>query len=309
MPVPKALIIVRISSWASIFSMRAFSTLRILPLSGRMAWIFRSRPALADPPAESPSTMKISVVAFSLLAQSHSLPGRLALLRAPLRRVSSRALRAASRAAAAWMALLRMRFASGGMLLQIMAELLVHHGLDKTVDFGVGQPDLGLGLELRVGQLDCDHRGQPLPQILARGVLILFEELVGPGVGVHRPGHRGPEAGQVRPAVDVADVVGEDEHILGVAVVVLHGHFTRQPAFRVILGHVDDVVVQDGLAFVEMLDERPQTLVELEGLFLVGPVVAEADLETRVEIGQFADSLEQGIVVEFEIAEDLARRA
>ena len=57
MPQPSAAIIVRISSLLSILSKRAFSTLRILPLSGRIAWKRRSRPCLAEPPAESPSTM------------------------------------------------------------------------------------------------------------------------------------------------------------------------------------------------------------------------------------------------------------
>ncbi len=100
-PVPSALIIVRISSCASILSRRAFSTLRILPFSGRIAWMALSRPALAEPPAESPSTTKSSVPDLSLLAQSQSLPGRFVPPSAPLRRVSSRAFRAASLAAAA----------------------------------------------------------------------------------------------------------------------------------------------------------------------------------------------------------------
>ena len=114
MPVPRALIIVLISSCASIFSSRAFSTLRIFPFNGRIAWMFLSRPLLAEPPAESPSTMKISVDAFCLLAQSHNLPGRLPLPNAPLRLVNSRALLAASLAAAACIALFKMRLASVG---------------------------------------------------------------------------------------------------------------------------------------------------------------------------------------------------
>jgi hypothetical protein len=57
MPQPSAAIIVLISSLLSILSKRAFSTFRILPLIGRMAWNRRSRPCFADPPADSPSTM------------------------------------------------------------------------------------------------------------------------------------------------------------------------------------------------------------------------------------------------------------
>ena len=49
-------IIVAISADASIRSKRAFSTFRILPRSGRIAWMRRSRPCFAEPPALSPST-------------------------------------------------------------------------------------------------------------------------------------------------------------------------------------------------------------------------------------------------------------
>ncbi len=56
MPAPSAVII----DWTSLFfrtrSIRDFSTLMILPRMGRMAWNFGSRPPLAEPPAESPST-------------------------------------------------------------------------------------------------------------------------------------------------------------------------------------------------------------------------------------------------------------
>jgi len=70
-------------------------------LSGRIACVLRLRPCLALPPAESPSTRKISLSAGSFSWQSASFPGSPAMSSAPLRRVSSRALRAASRARAA----------------------------------------------------------------------------------------------------------------------------------------------------------------------------------------------------------------
>lgn len=105
---------VRISSKASILSTRAFSTLRIFPRRGRMAWNSVSRPPFADPPAESPSTMKISLRSTSLVVQSASLEGMPPLSSALFRRVSSRALRAASRACAARTPLLQIRLASVG---------------------------------------------------------------------------------------------------------------------------------------------------------------------------------------------------
>ena len=51
MPVPSAEITSRMASWPSILSGRAFSTFRILPKSGRIAWYLRSRPCFAEPPA------------------------------------------------------------------------------------------------------------------------------------------------------------------------------------------------------------------------------------------------------------------
>src|ERR1700687_1310469 len=53
-PAPIAVMRLRISSNVRTLSRRAFSTLRILPRSGRMACVRRSRPPLAVPPADAP---------------------------------------------------------------------------------------------------------------------------------------------------------------------------------------------------------------------------------------------------------------
>ena len=107
-----------ISAWISLFertlSMRFFSTLMILPRSGRTACVLRSRPCLAEPPAESPSTTKISASAGSRTEQSASLPGSVEFSSADLRRVRSRALRAASRARCACTAFVMICLASVG---------------------------------------------------------------------------------------------------------------------------------------------------------------------------------------------------
>jgi hypothetical protein len=101
MPVPSAAIRVPISADPRTLSKRARSTLRILPRNGRIAWFARLRACFAEPPAESPSTRNSSLFAGSRSWQSASLPGSELISSAPFRRVSSRALRAASRAAAA----------------------------------------------------------------------------------------------------------------------------------------------------------------------------------------------------------------
>ena len=97
-PVPIAVISAWISVLASTLSIRLFSTLRILPRSGRIAWVLRSRALTAEPPAESPSTTNSSASDGSLTEQSASLPGSVEFSSADLRRVRSRALRAAARA-------------------------------------------------------------------------------------------------------------------------------------------------------------------------------------------------------------------
>ena len=53
----------------------ALITFNILPLSGRIAWVTLSRPCLAEPPAESPSTMKSSELLGAFSWQSANLPG------------------------------------------------------------------------------------------------------------------------------------------------------------------------------------------------------------------------------------------
>ena len=112
MPVPIAVIMAWISVFDSTLSMRAFSTLMILPRSGRMAWKLDWRAPTAEPPAESPSTRKISVLSGSRSEQSASLPGRLVESITPLRRAMSRALRAARRACAALQAFTQMALAT-----------------------------------------------------------------------------------------------------------------------------------------------------------------------------------------------------
>ena len=96
MPPPIAMARFLISSWSRSLSGLAFSTLRIFPLSGRMAWNARSLPCLALPPAESPSTMYSSHLAGSFSEQSASFPGRLVLSRTLFLRVASLAFLAAS---------------------------------------------------------------------------------------------------------------------------------------------------------------------------------------------------------------------
>ena len=95
---PIAVITDWISSFERTLLMRFFSALMTLPRSGRIAWNVRSRASTAEPPAEAPSTRKISADSGSLIWQSARRPGSEFDSSALLRRVSSRAFRAAWRA-------------------------------------------------------------------------------------------------------------------------------------------------------------------------------------------------------------------
>ena len=108
------MIIALISALSYILSRRAFSTLRILPRSGSIAWVARLLAVLALPPAESPSTMYISHFEGSFSEQSASFPGRAVPSRAVLRLVKSRAFLAASLALCASMDLSKIVRATSG---------------------------------------------------------------------------------------------------------------------------------------------------------------------------------------------------
>jgi len=73
-PVPKAVIIVLISSLLKALSSLAFSTFNTLPFKGSIAWVILFLPLIAEPPALSPSTRNISQTLGSFSLQSTSFP-------------------------------------------------------------------------------------------------------------------------------------------------------------------------------------------------------------------------------------------
>src|SRR6266542_3867152 len=195
MPVPNAVISVLISSLPSILSARAFSTFRILPLSGRIACVRRSRPPFALPPAEGPSTMKSSHFSGSRSEQSASLPGSEKPSSAPLRN-TSRALRAACGEA-----LLDHALRVARVLLEILAERVVDRGGDLAGDLGVAQTRLRLTLELRLLDLHADDSGEAFTHVFRREIHIGFLQLPALAcIGVDRSRECVPETGEVRAA-------------------------------------------------------------------------------------------------------------
>ena len=223
-PAPRAMISGRTFSLARILSRRAFSTLRILPRSGRIAWKRRSRPCFAEPPAESPSTMYSSLRAGSRSWQSASLPGSDSPSRAPLRMTRSRALRAASRARAAVRHFSMIRRPSPGFSSRYWARLSVTAVWTWPLTSALPSFAFVWPSNCGLGQLDADDGGQALADVVAGEVAVgVLEDAGLAGPVVERARQRGPEAGDVGAAVDRVDVVGEGEDVLGVRVVVLEG--------------------------------------------------------------------------------------
>ena len=136
-----------------------------------------SRACFALPPALSPSTMNSSHSLGSFDEQSASLPGIADDSSSDLRRVRSRAWRAATRARGRLQSpCCTIARALGRVLLEPVGELLVGGLLDHRPHLGVAELGLGLALELRVAQLHRDDRGEALADVLAEEVVVLLLE-------------------------------------------------------------------------------------------------------------------------------------
>ena len=153
--------------------------------------------------------------------------------------------------------------AVGGVLVEVLAEAVGDGRLDLALDLGVAELGLGLALELRLGQLDADDRGQALADVVAGQVAVgVLEHAGAAGPVVERARQRGPEAGDVRAAVDRVDVVREREDVLGVRVVVLEGDLDGGAALAPL--DVDRPVVERLLVPVQVADEGLQAAFEVE---------------------------------------------
>ncbi len=141
--------------------------MRILPRSGRIACVSRSRACLAEPPALSPSTRKISVPLGGRARAIGELAGQAQLARRGLalelallarrRRSSARSITASSSARAA------LRIVG-----QPMVEMVLERALDQPRRLGRGEPLLGLALELRLADEQRQDRDRAGHHVLGR---------------------------------------------------------------------------------------------------------------------------------------------
>ena len=120
----------------------------ILPRSGRTAWSVRSRPCLAEPPAESPSTRKSSRYCGIALRAVGELGGQPLVVEALLARQLARLAR---RLAGLGRPHALVDDLAGGrrVFLEGLGQLVVDDLLDEALDVGVAE--LGLGLPSNCG--------------------------------------------------------------------------------------------------------------------------------------------------------------
>ena len=191
-PVPIAVIIAWISVFDSTLLMRFFSELMIFPRRGKIACVMRSRACFAEPPAESPSTMKSSASAGSLIVQSASLPGDVserALAPRKLARLPSGLAGVAS-----GNGLLDDLASVGALLLEELRKLLIDHSLHETGDPRVAQLGLRLPLELGAAQLDGNDGCKAFPGVFTfKVVVLLLQEALVARVLVERARQCGTE--------------------------------------------------------------------------------------------------------------------
>ena len=153
-----------------------------------------------------------------------------------------------------------------GVAIEPVAEAVADDALHESLGLGVAELGLGLALELRLGELDRDDRGQALADVVAGEVVVLLlEDALLPRVLVDQRGQRGAEALFVGAALVRVDRVGVGVDALGVRVGPLHRDLEGDLALGVLGLEGDDVLVDDIdlLAGVEVLDVVDQAVVVL----------------------------------------------
>ena len=189
-----------------------------------MAWKRESRPWVAEPPAESPSTMYSSVSSGLTLVAVPELVGHGRPAQGGLAADGLPGLPGGLPGPVGHEGLVQDGPAHRGVLLQIGLQLVGDDVVHQGADLAVAQLGLGLALELGLGELHGDDAGEALPAVLAGHLLVVLEQLDLPAVGVEHGGQGPLEALLVHAALGGVDVVGEGDDGLVIAVVVLHGH-------------------------------------------------------------------------------------
>src|SRR5262245_11935098 len=192
----------------------------------------------------------------------------------------------------------------GRVLLEGLAEPVVDDLLDEALHLGVAELALGLALELRIGDAHGHDRGEALADVVAGDVALeALEEAVGLGVVRDGAGQRGAESSEVGAALARVDVVGEGEHALLIAVVVLERDLDLDAVALPL--EEEHLGVNRRLVLVEVLDELDDAALVEEGVAALVALVLDDDLEALVEEGELAQPIREGIEGERRLLEDL----
>ena len=149
-PHPRAVTRSESSLLSRTFASEALSTFSTFPRSGRTACRLRSRACLAEPPAESPSTMKSSRSSVPLAVQSLSFPGRLSLAAATFLRVTCCC-------AALLASLARPSSRSVEVMVEPVFDGWTHNRVKRRRHFRIVEAIFSLSLKLRVSYEDTEH--------------------------------------------------------------------------------------------------------------------------------------------------------
>ncbi len=180
-----------------------------------MAWRARSRPCLADPPAESPSTMKISLSSRSDELQSLSLPGSVRRLEVAglahdlLLRGAARLARPRREDDAR-----DDRLGDADVRVQPVLERRPHLRIDRRHDFRVVEAILGLPLELRLLHEHAEHDDHAFANVFGGQRDALRRQVVRLDEVPHGLAEAGAESVLVRAARSRRDAVDVAPHVL-----------------------------------------------------------------------------------------------
>ena len=118
---------------------------------------------------------------------------------------------------------------------------------------------------------------------------------------IEAAGQRGPEAGQVRAAVFLRDIIGKTEDVFLVGIVPLHGQLDAGMLF--IRLNINHGLMQRGLVAVQMPDKGADTALVFKRVRLAATLIQQFDPNTGVQKGELAQAPGQDVVVKFKLPE------
>src|SRR5882724_10414211 len=189
------------------------------------------------------------------------------------------------------------------IFLEGLGQLLVHDLLHEALEVGVAELGLRLPLELRIGQPHGDDGAEALADVVAgHPTLERLEVAVLLRVRRELAGERRAEAREVRAALARVDVVGEGEHALLVAVVVLQRDLDFDIALLAFEEH--DLRMNRCFVLVQVLHELDDAALEEERVAPAVVLVLDDDLQSAVQERQLAQPIRERIERELADLED-----